>query len=62
MSDMYRDATDDETDDVATYRRVVLVKPDLYVYQQRGLVEAFYRCDEEKADGAVFALTGDNDD
>ncbi len=37
-------------------RYVIPVTPDLFVYQQGGLSEAFYRCDKSDADGALFDI------
>jgi len=34
----------------------VPAEPVLYVYQQGGLFEAFYRCDKDEADGALFDI------
>ena len=37
-------------------------EPALYIFRMGGLSEAFYRCDKEDADGAVFSLTEDADE
>ena len=62
MSNLYRLASVES--DIKTFdtyhtecgRELVRVDPDLYVYRQGGLSEAFYRCDEDEADGAVFNI------